>query len=439
MASRSRGRKRPSSEISDDISMWSKEKLHSELQKLGIKVPSSFKPSTLRQIYLENKDLSATVNSNVTASNPIQSNKDADVPNTSTATDIDISEMASNSQRISAIESQLQNIRAQEEIRQSINATTNSMASNPQLTLTGARPLYGNGISQPTQPLGSAQSLDAVYAALRTTGEPSDNFRDVDIVSQSLRQQILSGKDINLALLLIPNNESTTEHRRVDFDGIEYTLKPGDPRLSKTLTLGEFIVAFGRYKSIVCEAMPHRRMELDTYEKDIVEIAHQFGGNRFYEYHKAFSAKAAALLHQRGIKVDWSKRDYGLFCTLFAGVKTNTCSLCGSVSHTSEFCALLVNPNLEKTNNSGSNTRNFGNTGSNDSALKRGTRNQVLFQGIPLNCNNYNYRSCSRVSCKFLHLCRECFSSHPVSKCTKGSQPSTSTQKSGEKEEKNAK
>ena len=36
---------------------------------------------------------------------------------------------------------------------------------------------------------------------------------------------------------------------------------------------------------------------MDQYERDIVEMATQFGGTTFYDYHKAFSAKAAALLY----------------------------------------------------------------------------------------------------------------------------------------------
>ena len=161
---------------------------------------------------------------------------------------------------------------------------------------------------------------------------------------------ILAGKDIHLALLLIPSNESTTEHRRVDFDGIENIMKPGDPRLSKTLTLGEFIIAFGKYKNMICEVMPHPRRELDQYERNVVEMANSYGGTRFYDYHKTFSAKAAALLHQRQVKVDWSIRDNGLFCPMFAGIDINVCGLCASINHASDICPILVNPKLKKQN-----------------------------------------------------------------------------------------
>ena len=82
--------------------------------------------------------------------------------------------------------------------------------------------------------------------------------------------------------------------------------------ISGSLSLGEFIIVFAS-----CEVMPHRREELDFYKRDIVEMAHRFERPQFYEYHKAFSAKAGALLHQRSIKVDWVVSDNGLYCTLF--------------------------------------------------------------------------------------------------------------------------
>ena len=119
--------------------------------------------------------------------------------------------------------------------------------------------------------------MDKVMRTMRQPGMAAESFRNIEIVAAHLRSQILAAKDINLALLLIPSNESTTEHRRVDFDGNEYIMKPGDPRLSKNLTLGEFIVAFGKYKYIICEVIPHSRTELDQNERDVVAMANNFG------------------------------------------------------------------------------------------------------------------------------------------------------------------
>jgi hypothetical protein len=55
-------------------------------------------------------------------------------------------------------------------------------------------------------------------------------------------------------------------------------------------------------------AFPARKSELDAYEEDVIEISN-FYGHRFYDYHKRFAAKAATLLQDKHIKVDWSKRD----------------------------------------------------------------------------------------------------------------------------------
>ena len=57
-----------------------------------------------------------------------------------------------------------------------------------------------------------------------------DNDRN-NIATLRLSHLIYATKDINLALLLMPNNDSLTEFRRVDFNGIEYSMRQGDPKL----------------------------------------------------------------------------------------------------------------------------------------------------------------------------------------------------------------
>jgi len=43
--------------------------------------------------------------------------------------------------------------------------------------------------------------------------------------------------------------------------------------------------------------------ELDAYEDDIIDI-HNLFGDKFYDYHKAFSAKSAVLLRTKKVNVD---------------------------------------------------------------------------------------------------------------------------------------
>ena len=69
----------------------------------------------------------------------------------------------------------------------------------------------------------------------------------------------------------------------------------------------------------MCEAYPQRRVELDSYQRNIVEMSNKFGGLAFYEYHRAFSARSASLLQNHNIKINWGLKDTNLFCMTFAG------------------------------------------------------------------------------------------------------------------------
>ena len=73
---------------------------------------------------------------------------------------------------------------------------------------------------------------------------------------------------------------------------------------------------------------PARREELDAYAEDIVDISN-FYGSKFYDYHKMFSAKAAALLTKLKKKVDCD-----ILSLIAAGVKINVCKLCSMSDHT---------------------------------------------------------------------------------------------------------
>ena len=81
-----------------------------------------------------------------------------------------------------------------------------------------------------------------------------------------MRKNIIEGKDVNLAALLIPyysgpmNNDD-----RLSVDNC-HNRKP-DPRLNRNLSLNEFMKAFGIYKNVMCQAYPSRREELDMYKE----------------------------------------------------------------------------------------------------------------------------------------------------------------------------
>ena len=83
------------------------------------------------------------------------------------------------------------------------------------------------------------------------------------MISPEIRNHIISGKDVNLNLLLIPNYETPVKRKDQD----------KDERLWRNLSLDEFIVAFGRYKRIMCSAFSSRAEELELYLTHIIETA----------------------------------------------------------------------------------------------------------------------------------------------------------------------
>ncbi|XP_071142855.1 uncharacterized protein [Mytilus edulis] len=231
-------------------------------------------------------------------------------------------------------------------------------------------------------------------------GARSDDFTGIYIVSSSLQRQIIDGKDVNIAALLIPNYECPQSHT-VIADSIEVNL-PGKPdiRLNRTLTIQEFIKAFGKYKRIMSKAYPERRVELDAYEEDIIDISN-FYESKFYDYHTMFSAKASTLLREHHVKVDWSKRDRDLFTLVAAGIQISVCKLCHMCDHTTEFCPLqLRNPvNHQEINSS-----------RNDDRGDKYGRPKYFQDGKEI-CNNFNsIRGCSKRTCSFSHVCTKCLS-----------------------------
>ncbi|PJE77645.1 hypothetical protein CI610_03429 [invertebrate metagenome] len=104
-------------------------------------------------------------------------------------------------------------------------------------------------------------------------GVTSEDISHIDIISEKLKKKIWEGDDINLAHLLMPKYETRgTEDRdgstiNININEVE------DPRLTKSLTISEFVTAFGKYKRTICKKAPHRRIKLDRYEANIIEIA----------------------------------------------------------------------------------------------------------------------------------------------------------------------
>ena len=292
-----------------------------------------------------------------------------------------------------------------------------------------AGPTNGSVHNVPMLPV-PGPGQDSPMAALLGGGAGirSDCAPKVELVSDQLRKDVVTGKDVNLAAFLIHDHEYEEGTRSILADGTAIPLKPlSDPRLHRSLTIQEFIEAFTIFKNVMCEAYPNRRFELDCYERDLVDMSNRFGGLRFYDYHKAFSAKAAALLRQRHLKVDWSHRDQNLFNEIFAGHKTNACQICDSSAHTANLCPQTL-PQAKPSTTPNPATDHSPNP--RRLAVKRPfprgpPPQETDFQGrprrrLPEFCNNFNDSSCNRSPCPFLHYCASCWlPGHPQHLCRK--------------------
>ncbi len=224
-------------------------------------------------------------------------------------------------------------------------------------------------------------------------GVPMGSLPHIELVSPELREDILKGKDINLATLLIPNYRPESYHREMVIGQEAVPLKPlTDSRLNRQLTIQEFLQAFSIYKSVMCRKYPLRREELDLYERSIIEMSSRFGGYSFYEYHKSFSSRAAQYLATHNIKIDWSVRDNDLFCTIFAGHKANACNICSSLSHSTMFCGEMQKGNTNSNQNSGSKSYK-----------------KYYYEGKEI-CRLFNFGTCPRPSCSYIHRCITCHS-----------------------------
>jgi hypothetical protein len=161
---------------------------------------------------------------------------------------------------------------------------------------------------------------------------------------------------------------------------------------------------------------------LDLYKADILAISNAYG-QKFYEYHKLFSMQSANFLQLYGTKVDWSKRDRDMLQLIIGSAKSNYCTLCGEVSHKTEYCHLASDKPAPKTNQA--NTRTFS-----DGQTDMHGRRRIFHKGAEL-CNNYNSENgCKRQQCLMSHVCAGCKApNHPIGKCLKQGAKSDKTEK----------
>lgn len=232
-------------------------------------------------------------------------------------------------------------------------------------------------------------------------------------IPANIRKDILEGKDVNLASLLIAAHD-VADNRSYACGDVSVVVKTRDHRLSRKLSIPEFVLAFSLYRDVICSVTPLRREELDLYLYTVVELGHKYGGSYFYDYHRSFSAKAAARFAQFQVVTVWSNMDTELFCRHFAGLRSPVCASCQSSSHTAYWCPNWEVPAVPSTSRgSGLMLPSSGHPAPLDKLGR-----PIHFLGKSQICNNYNLGVCNFSQCRLLHICTGCFRAHPKSACS---------------------
>ena len=428
MADRPRGRsrvreQRNANTINSETSKWSTQKLHEELDKMGIYVPLSFGKTHLRKLYLENVERRGRDGINTVSQSSGPSSSNESTPNMSHATAMNTSSTTSIVSDTGVINSILNSMQTMQQTMMGLQQTAIRLSSD-RPTSEKSSENSENTIQTATEAL-SADRTALSPSTTQTTaqggyrfpisqyGVPSECLPHIDIIPEKLKKKIWEGKDVNLASLLIPKVDK--QHRDDDNQIIVNINTQEDPRLSKSLSISEFITAFGKYKRVMCMKFPDRRVELDRYEANIVEISNVYGA-KFYDYHCQFSARAASALLDCNIKIDWAIKDVALLQMVTSNAIINECQVCKSTTHSTEFCPKHATNSVNPAMNVPVASQLHKQTTYPKNVDRRG-RARIRHNNVEV-CNNFNENKCIRRDCPHSHVCTNCFANnHGASSC----------------------
>ena len=149
----------------------------------------------------------------------------------------------------------------------------------------------------------------------------------------------MQGRKINLSRLILPSPECDVSINASK--QICAIIKTANPRQARDMSIGDFVVAFGIFREVLCSVFPQRRKELDGYLALIGDLNLRYGKNVFYQYHKGFSSKAALQVTHCNTLLDWSVLDTELLVMLVGGSQAVSCSSCGDMGHMASLCPLV--------------------------------------------------------------------------------------------------
>ena len=231
MAERPRGRsyvreQRNANTTNSETFKWSTQKLHEELDKIGIYVPLSFGKTHLRKLYLENIERRGNDGNNTVSQSSELSSSNESTPNSniSHATAMNTSSTMSIVSDTGVINSILNSMQTMQQTMMGLHQTVIRLSSD-RLTTERSSENSENTLQTATEGL----SADRTALSLNMTqtraqgwyrfpisqyGVPSECLPHIDIIPEKLKKKIWEGKDVNLAFLLIPKVDK--QHRDDD-------------------------------------------------------------------------------------------------------------------------------------------------------------------------------------------------------------------------------
>lgn len=141
---------------------------------------------------------------------------------------------------------------------QSLTSSVQAIDSRPQVLENGQRFLSSTFPVHPTPSTSLPDHTLSSATPASSSGRPYIPF--AANISQRLRDKILQGKEINLLSIILPSPEHDRKIISSPDDSCSTIIKSADPRLIRDISIGEFLVAFGIYRDVICSVYPERRV-----------------------------------------------------------------------------------------------------------------------------------------------------------------------------------
>ncbi|CAG2250314.1 unnamed protein product [Mytilus edulis] len=158
-----------------------------------------------------------------------------------------------------------------------------------------------------------------------------------------VRKKRVSSKKSKKSDTPVVQNFSNTE---LTFDEVKEKLRKQGIRASSTFTKEQLLELLNENSGQDNAVMPEIPVltQLTTSLNNM-----EYKGSVFYEYHKAFANKVAAIKLTHGKVVDWSNRDEKLYSSITSGQIIKECETCGSLGHLTAVCQTF--PSFGQSNN----------------------------------------------------------------------------------------